>query len=80
MAPIGRDISQDELFHRVNLLMRLGVPIQNIKVHSQCQSFVSPMVLTKRRLEWANSYLRANRELHLYIYICTIIYHDGVIT
>ena len=40
------------LFHRVNLLMRLGVPIQNIKVHPQCQSFVSPMMLTKRRVEW----------------------------
>ena len=53
MAPIGRgDISQDELFCRVNLLTTLGVPIQNIRVHPQCQSFVSPAVLTKRRLEW----------------------------
>ena len=42
MAPIGRDISQDELFYRVNLLMTLGVPIQSIKVHPQRQSFVSP--------------------------------------
>ena len=64
MAPIGRDISQDELFCRVNLLMTLGVPIQNIRVHPQCQSFVSPAALTKRRLEWGckalGSFIGAN--------------------
>ena len=52
MAPIGRDISQDELFCRVNLLT---TPIQSIRVHPQCQSFVSPTVLTKRRLEWGSN-------------------------
>ena len=52
MAPIGRDISQDELLYRVNLLMTLGLPIQNIKLHPQCQSFVSSTALAKRRLEW----------------------------
>ena len=46
MAPIGRDISQDELFCRVKLLTTLGVPIQSIRVHPQCQSFVSPAALT----------------------------------
>ena len=58
MAPIGRDISQDELFHRVNILIGWAcVPIQNIKAHPQCQSFVSPMVLTKRRVEWGREVL-----------------------
>ena len=59
MAPIGRDILQDELFDRVNLLKSLGVPTQNIKAHPQCQSFLSPMVLTKRRIEWGCKILGA---------------------
>ena len=52
MAPTRRGLSQNELFERVNALMNLGVPIENIEVHPQCQSFVSPTVLAKRRIEW----------------------------
>ena len=59
MAPIERDLSQNELFERVDALTSLGVPIENIEVHPHCQSFVSPRALAKRRLEWGYKILGA---------------------
>ena len=43
------------------------MPIQNIKVHPQCQSFVSPMVLTKRRIEWGCKVLGSFIETNEYV-------------
>ena len=46
MAPGGSCLSQHEFFERINVLVSLGLPIDNIKVHphiiSCCQPSVSP--------------------------------------
>ena len=45
MAPFTRKISQRDLDVRLHALINLGIPIDNIKVHPDCQSFVSSSVL-----------------------------------
>ena len=52
MAPLGRDISQRELDVRMHALINLGIPIENIKVHPDCQFSASPSITIKRRIEW----------------------------
>ena len=52
MAPLGRDISQRDLDVRIRALTNLGIPVDNIKIHPDCQSFASLSVLVKRRVEF----------------------------
>ena len=59
MAPLGRDISQRDLDVRIRALTNLGIPVDNVKIHPDCQSFVSPSVLAKRRVEWGFKILGA---------------------
>ena len=59
MAPLGRDISQRDLDVRIRALTNLGIPVDNIKIHPDCQSFASPSVLVKRRVEWGFKILGA---------------------
>ena len=53
MAPGGSRLSQHELFERINVLVSLCLPIDNIKVHphiiSCCQPSVSPTTLAKKK-------------------------------
>merc|ERR1711907_490244 len=37
MAPLGRDISQRDLDVRIRALTNLGIPVDNIKIHPDCQ-------------------------------------------
>ena len=45
-------LSQKEMSLRVNVLMSLGVPMENIKIHPDCQPHASSRVVAKRRIEW----------------------------
>ena len=58
MAPFTRKISQRDLDVRLHALINMGIPIDNIKVHPDYQSFVSS-VLAKRRIEWGFKILGA---------------------
>ena len=44
---------------RIRALTNLGIPVDNVKIHPDCQSFVSPSVLVKRRVEWGFKILGA---------------------
>ena len=49
MAPGGNRLTQEEFLERINVLVSLGLPNDNIKVHphviSRCQPSVSPTTL-----------------------------------
>ena len=55
MAPTRRDLSQKELFERVDTLMSLGLPIEieSVKAHphiiNHCQSSVSPTYIVGKK-------------------------------
>ena len=63
MAPTSRSFSQQELIERINVLARLGLPIDNIKVHPRiincCQPYASSAVLAKRSVQWGCKILGA---------------------
>ena len=55
MAPGGSRLSQRELFERINALVSLGSPIDDIKAHpniiSRCQPSTLPTALTERSVQ-----------------------------
>ena len=59
MAPTNEYLSRSEMNKRINALMVLGLPTENIKIHPDCQSVVTPSVATKRRTEWGCKILGA---------------------
>ena len=63
MALERRCLSCQELLERINFLVNLGLPIDNIKVHPHiincCQPSVSPVVLAKRSVQWGCKILGA---------------------
>ena len=63
MAPERRHLSCQESLERINVLVNLGLPIDNIKVHPHiincCQPSVSPIVLAKRSVQWGCKILGA---------------------
>jgi len=48
MAPSNDVISDEEMSLRIRALMTLGIPLENIKIHSDCQ----PLEVAERRTEW----------------------------
>ena len=54
-----KDLSRSEMNKRINALMDLGLPMENIKIHPDNQSVVTPSVVTKRRTEWGCKILGA---------------------
>ena len=63
MAPGGSRLSKHEFFERINVLVSLGLPTDNIKVHpniiSCCQPSASPTTLAKRSVQWGCKILGA---------------------
>ena len=59
MAPTGKALTDDELNQKLGILTALGLPLENIKIHPDCQP-QSPMdLLAKRRVEWGFKILGA---------------------
>ena len=52
MSPSTQRLSSDELHRRIRLLIDLGVPAQNIKIHPDCELGVSSALVDKRKAEW----------------------------
>lgn len=52
MTPTTEGLSQSEINKKINVLMSLGMLIENIKIHPGCQSAALPSLVTKRRAEW----------------------------
>ena len=67
MAPTNSGLSQKEMSARINVLMSLCIPIENIKIHPNCQPHASSRVVTKRRIEWGFKILGALLETDEYV-------------
>ena len=59
MSPSTQRLSSDELHRRIRLLIALGVPAQNIKVHPDCEFGISSALVDKRKAEWGFKILGA---------------------
>ena len=65
MAPWGNrlTLTQEEFLERINVLVSLGLPTDNIKVHphviSRCQPSVCPTVLVNRSIQYGCKILGA---------------------
>ena len=59
MSPSTQRLSSDELHRRIRLLIDLGVPAQNIKIHPDCELGVSSALVDKRKAEWGFKILGA---------------------
>ena len=59
MAPTVNALTDEELDQRLAVLTALGLPLENIKIHPDCQPESPPEVLAKRRVEWGFKILGA---------------------
>ena len=59
MAPTTESLYDESSKARVELLPSLGIPIENSKIHPDCQRDVSADMTTWRRAEWGFKILRA---------------------
>ena len=59
MAPTAKALTDDELGQRLAVLTALGLPLENIKIHPDCQPQSPPDLVAKRRVEWGIKILGA---------------------
>ena len=59
MAPSAHSLSDDELNDKIQLPMSLGLSVDNIKIHPDCQRDASCVLRDRRAAEWGFKVLGA---------------------